>query len=231
MQELFEHHHTFTKEQKMGFVLLFIFAVLVVGLGFLQMRNTIYAPFVVKSQKSPNQITIADETVRLQSIDTDFDGLNDYEELYFYQTSPYIPDTDSDGFTDNEEIVAGTNPLCPENKTCIEEEPIDSDTATGAGQQFSIFDTQLQDNPLVNPNVIGSNGTTDLSAPYQAPINFDTLLNDPNEIRKLLLSTGQITEADLNNISDEMLLDLANGAANQSFGSGDSSQTTDVTNP
>ena len=38
-----------------------------------------------------------DETIRLQRIDTDRDTITDYQELNFYSTSPYLPDTDSDG--------------------------------------------------------------------------------------------------------------------------------------
>jgi hypothetical protein len=45
--------------------------------------------------------------------DTDGDGLTDGEEVYFYNTDPLNPDTDGDGWTDYEEVVAGTDPLDP----------------------------------------------------------------------------------------------------------------------
>jgi len=67
--------------QKTGFVLLFVFALLTVGLSFLQIRNNIYNPFAVKiSQAEADAIQALqfDETTRLQQIDTDQDGLNDY---------------------------------------------------------------------------------------------------------------------------------------------------------
>jgi hypothetical protein len=44
-------------------------------------------------------------------IDTDGDGLSDYEEVITYGTYPNDPDSDNDGYTDNEEVVAGSNPL------------------------------------------------------------------------------------------------------------------------
>lgn len=47
--------------------------------------------------------------------DTDGDGLSDYEEIYVYNTDPLNPDTDGDGLTDWEEVfVYGTDPLNPD---------------------------------------------------------------------------------------------------------------------
>lgn len=47
--------------------------------------------------------------------DTDGDGLNDYEEIYIYGTDPLNPDTDGDGLTDWEEVhIYGTDPLNPD---------------------------------------------------------------------------------------------------------------------
>ncbi len=48
-------------------------------------------------------------------IDTDTDGLTDYEEVRVYSTSPLKPDTDDDGLGDYFEITKyGTNPLKPD---------------------------------------------------------------------------------------------------------------------
>ena len=87
--------------QKTGFVLLLVFGIMAVGLGFLQMRNNIYNPFAISIfQDESNIDSLLDEQTRLQMIDTDHDGINDWEELNFYETSPYLPDTDSDGAGD-----------------------------------------------------------------------------------------------------------------------------------
>lgn len=43
-------------------------------------------------------------------IDTDFDGLSDYEEVQVYSTNPLNPDSDGDTFTDGDEIKNGYNP-------------------------------------------------------------------------------------------------------------------------
>ncbi|WP_457558965.1 LamG-like jellyroll fold domain-containing protein [Candidatus Harpocratesius sp.] len=45
------------------------------------------------------------------SNDTDFDGLNDYEEIMIYNTDPRNYDSDSDSIPDNFEISFGLNPL------------------------------------------------------------------------------------------------------------------------
>lgn len=44
-------------------------------------------------------------------IDTDQDGLTDYEEINIYGTNPYDPDSDKDGVSDGEEVNMRRNPL------------------------------------------------------------------------------------------------------------------------
>ena len=43
-------------------------------------------------------------------LDTDGDGVTDYDELYVYGTNPYLADTDGDGMPDGWEIAHGLNP-------------------------------------------------------------------------------------------------------------------------
>ena len=47
----------------------------------------------------------------MMNVDTDFDGLSDYDEVMTYRTDPLRPDTDSDGVNDGDEIALGTDPL------------------------------------------------------------------------------------------------------------------------
>lgn len=49
---------------------------------------------------------------RLAQLDSDGDGLKDWEEAIF-RTDPHNPDTDGDGTPDEEEIVANRDPLTP----------------------------------------------------------------------------------------------------------------------
>lgn len=47
----------------------------------------------------------------LKNVDSDLDGLSDYDELYIHYTDPYVLDSDSDLISDYDEImIFGTNP-------------------------------------------------------------------------------------------------------------------------
>ncbi len=199
-----------TREQKTGFVLLLIFACLVMSLGVLQIRNNIFSPFIIHLTETEYEESslFQDEAVRLQSIDTDHDGLNDYEELNFYETSPYLPDTDSDGLRDKLEIEQGTNPLCPEGEDCglLLDIPVISTTTdmiTSPLAEISDPVSYLEEfSQGVNPE--------DLAASF----------TDMDKMRELLLKTGMIDEAELNNLSNEELEQIINEIlANQTAGS------------
>jgi hypothetical protein len=47
------------------------------------------------------------------SIDTDQDGITDFDEVTLYKSDPKNPDTDADGFLDGPEILTGFDPLHP----------------------------------------------------------------------------------------------------------------------
>lgn len=200
-----------TSQQKVGFSLLLIFGLLVVGLGFLQMRSNIYSPLLQQQASTVQQrITRSaglDETIRLQQIDTDQDGLSDFEEFEFYQTSPYLPDTDSDGVTDRDEITAGTDPLCPEGGTC--------ESGAGTGRTSSTPVTSpIAEAPTASDLLLGAIEDTrkdeqvqEISEEELAQINL--IASDPEALRAILLSTGQVTEEQLAQFDDETLLRLS----------------------
>lgn len=50
------------------------------------------------------------DNATLQAMDSDSDGLNDYEELFTYYTNPKCNDTDEDGQNDGFEVNSGVNP-------------------------------------------------------------------------------------------------------------------------
>ena len=87
-------------------------------LGGIQLQRTVKDPFsVIRTQTEttqPEEVAL----LELQAKDTDGDGLSDYDELYSYNTSPYIADSDSDAVNDKDEVNRGTDPNCPEGKSC-----------------------------------------------------------------------------------------------------------------
>lgn len=195
-----------TKEQKTGFVLLLIFALLAVTLGFVQMRHTIHKPFFAKLDKeaSATNRLIEDDATRLQKIDTDRDGLNDYEELSLYETSPYLPDTDSDGTPDKKEIERGTDPACAEGSTCATA----ADSASQPGDP--VVEAPLGLDTITPETIIGGEVNTTLGAEGAVSIGqIQSLIQDPKALRELLLKSGSIPKADLEKIDDKTLLELA----------------------
>jgi hypothetical protein len=174
-----------SKEQKMGIMLLSVFAILAIGLGVLQIRNTLYAPFALNKEVPYIVKSDIETNEGLMYRDTDMDGINDFDEQYVYITSPYLTDTDSDGIADKIEIEKGSNPICPEGKDCSES--------------------------AWNGDALLANAPIDLasSTPGPAPSldELADLLNNPAEARKMLLAGG-FDKNILDQTSDEELLKL-----------------------
>jgi len=175
-----------SKEQKIGFVLLLAFAILVVGLGVLQIRNNMYGHFALNNSIPATLKDQVDTVDALRFRDTDKDTLTDFDELYIYGTSQYIADTDSDGIDDGEEVKSGINPLCAEGTSNCELSPesvaIAINTSTG--------------------DIAGS----DLEVPAgQMALDLEEAIKDPVQIRQMLLSAG-IEQEILNQISDIELM-------------------------
>lgn len=181
-------HFGLTKEQKTGFVLLLVFAVLAVGLGILQIRNTIYGPFSLNKSIPLSVKEDLDPTATLKFRDTDKDGLNDFDEIYVYNTSAYLADSDSDGLSDKDEVGKGTDPLCAEGKSC--EGPIMKGDVTITNG--------------VTSSTLAANGI-DSSAAETQPVDLATMLQDPVQVRKMLIDAGMDATV-LDTISDSDLL-------------------------
>jgi hypothetical protein len=180
----------FSHEQKLGIALLLIFALISVALGALQIRNRLYAPFALTSAVPGSLKDEVNSPEALRFRDTDFDGLNDFDELYVYQTSPYLKDTDSDGVGDKQEIEKGSNPICPAGQQC------DNPIVSGEGN-VSVSATST----LVEPRPLDALETGDIRS----------VLSDPAQVRSLLISAG-LDEALIKSMSDKELLAMAAAA-------------------
>lgn len=183
-----------TQQQKVSVIALGVFAIAAITLGLLHVNQGLVgavawkpkAKTVEQTQKKKED-TFAD----LQSKDTDGDGLNDYEELNVFTTSPYLTDTDGDNIDDAKEIQAGKDPNCPEGKKCGAEDV----AIVGAEQAAPSF---------------GLGATAELKQP-EVPKELQQLLTgdgvDARTIRAFLAQSGAKEEL-LKDVSDEDLMAL-----------------------
>jgi hypothetical protein len=199
-----------TREQKMGAGFLLIFGVLTIALGWLQLHNTLYGPFVIKpTEDNKKAVAYTDEKTKLQQIDTDHDGISDYDELYFYKTSPYLPDTDSDGIGDKVEIDRGSDPLCVEGQVCNTDSS--SDNINQASSTVSA-ESLIPDSPTpidVLQSVANQNSVNTQASGGFTKAELDAVAKDPKALRQLLLQSGQVSQAELQKIDDATLLSVA----------------------
>jgi len=151
------------------------------GIGVIQWRGAFKTAFATPTERfrTPAQVE-AERIEAMKTKDTDADGLNDHEESYVYQTSPYLADSDSDGDDDRTELAAGEDPNCPKDKECGAFYGVldASATATGAGLE------------------------------EQEQVIFEQLMNPtPDQIRQMLLQSG-LDPAEIEGIDDATLLEL-----------------------
>jgi len=191
--------------QKAGFISLLVFAILTISFSFLQLRNTVYGKFVIRAPQKASTLQLPeyDEMIRLQQIDTDRDGLTDYEEIYIYGTSPYLADTDGDGISDYDEIMAGTDPLCPEGTVCGE-----SEFGVGVGSSFDPLSPLFDGASTPADILVGSQFSSNTHTTPDSESLLD-MIENPDQLRQILRDTGQISEEDLLRIDDATLIALA----------------------
>jgi len=181
MEEL-EHKVEIEKVRKIALALLIVLGLTGLTLGFFYIRqNLTLATAIPKS--ATNQATF-EAMAELQTKDTDKDGLSDYEELYIYNTSPYLEDSDSDEISDKIEISSGEDPNCPKGQNCLEESAV-----TSPYEETPRAETTV---PEAVPPLID-----------EAYLNSMT----PAQLRDLLKQSG-LSDEILNNISDDDLQSL-----------------------
>ncbi|MBI2484322.1 hypothetical protein HYV71_04020 [Candidatus Uhrbacteria bacterium] len=174
------------------------FAIFLAGLAFVFgiviILNNIKEPFRFDGT-SAQGYAVADiesgepSVEALKSIDTDGDGLTDYDELYIYRTSPYLKDTDSDGYTDDEELRTGHDPNCASGQSCFGSQ-LSFGTSTPASAQSPASES-LQ-------AIFGPTG----------PRSFEDFASlSVDQIRQLLLSQGMSKE-DVGKIDDQALMEV-----------------------
>lgn len=181
LEEDDEEQYNGSKRQKLIFAGVLIFGIAALVLAVLQLKFSLRSPFLANmaaDEKLGNSKLARkeDSLFKSQNIDTDEDGIVDYDEIYTYYTSHYLKDTDSDGYNDKEEIEKGKNPNCPEGKNCS---------------------PYLDDSYIAATSTSGFSMSLDQSEP--------SAINTADVLRNALIEAGTPAEI-LNNISDEELV-------------------------
>jgi hypothetical protein len=110
----------FSSQQKLGLGVLIVIGMTTFVFGIFQINRSILEPMARDGNlkfKSADEVRQEKEE-QLKMSDTDGDGLNDYDELYVFRTSPFLEDSDSDGASDGLEVSQSTDPNCPAGRTC-----------------------------------------------------------------------------------------------------------------
>ena len=150
--------------------------------GTLKIRG---APKSYKELSEEAQIGALSYVLSLQSSDTDDDGLNDWDEMNSYNTSPYLKDSDSDGMPDKVELESGSDPMCHKDSADCAKKPIIS-------QQNAEQELQQEANI---PKEIAE----------QSPFNASSVQVSGKDLRQLLQESG-FPKTELDKFTDEELV-------------------------
>jgi hypothetical protein len=203
-----------TSEQRLSAAVLSICGVLALGLAFNQLHAQVWSPFMVpKAVLERARAFLAQQqddtqqTEALKTKDTDHDGLSDYDELYVYQTSPYLADSDSDGIPDAIEIAQGMDPNCPRGKTCVQALDTVASRASSTDAFGDLLDiTQIPKAPtdlLTQGNASGVAGAQAFLAQPPAP----STMTAP-QIRDYLLSNHLVSADQLDQLPDDKVVEV-----------------------
>lgn len=121
---------------------------LVGGAVSINYRVNSITPYLYSLDPNPGPIQTEAEKrlaqlAEMRLLDSDSDGINDFDEEYSYSTSAYLADTDSDGVNDKVEIDSGENPICAQGKVCEQTRTATVDTDSTSAQ--SMNDLALDD--------------------------------------------------------------------------------------
>ncbi|MEI6835385.1 MAG: hypothetical protein WCK59_00995 [Candidatus Falkowbacteria bacterium] len=110
------------RPQRTAVVVLGILALVILGVWFWQFNMRLNSPFRPTDSEIALGEKVAQDKIKadnaLKTLDSDGDGLSDYDEINIYKTSPYLEDTDGDGISDFQEVKNGTDPLCAAGTDC-----------------------------------------------------------------------------------------------------------------
>ena len=122
--------------KKILFLIVFILLIFAGWFYFSDYKNK-QIQYIAEQEKSP--LAVAMESTNKLDVDTDGDGLKDWEELLWKTDSNKI-DTDGDGTNDNEEISLNKNPLKagPDDKISDKEDLVAQEKAASDSKQNTL---------------------------------------------------------------------------------------------
>lgn len=182
------------RKQKIAVFVLFLGAIFIIVFWAWQFNNRLTSPFNNSdTSKKGNNTASSSPLTDSSQVDTDHDGLSDYDETTIYRSSPYLEDTDSDGILDGEETKNGTNPNCATGQVC-----------NGADNTSPVATSTIATSSLIS--------VPELSLPDDIASSSQQILQDAlagkadaSTLRSLLLSSGA-DKTMLDQISDEDLM-------------------------
>lgn len=185
--------HAFTREQKVGYALVVACGVLAVIFGMFYLVSHLHRPFILSYSGRhvlSSDEKMAQQVAEQQRSDTDEDGMSDYDELYIYESSPYLADTDSDGLNDDVEIMSNGDPNC----------------AVGAACEDETNETRQEDSPFTDEAAEAAAAAQAAADQYTA---IQAMLENLSvgEIRSILIESGADT-AQIEAMSDAEIQSL-----------------------
>lgn len=249
-QEIRNSDKNFRKKTNYFLGILVFIGITALILGLFQIIRGIRSPFEVATSDLESEVSFENDQLlslaELKTKDTDEDGLTDYDELYQYETSPYLKDSDSDGFDDKQEIETQNDPNCPKDKNCTQPSSSETqpsnlnlgevvpqnltteqlrETLKGAGAPESLLESvddetlmQIYQESLAETGLTLENTNT-ANTNLGTTINLEALANlSPAEIRDFLKASGADEEL-LNSVDDDTLMTIFRQALEEQFGS------------
>lgn len=202
--------------QKIALTGLSVVTVFIVAMWVVDLKQAINAPFakyeqneaeIIPTPPSVEQDLFAsgNNIATGSTIDTDGDGLSDWDELNTYLTSPYLEDTDSDGIYDGDEVYGGGDPNCMRSNCAGNE--LESYSYTN---ENAIDPTVVASEVPVYPGGVGQVPTSPFDGASTNEAGIVELMQgnaDPASIRQLLLESG-VDKTMLSQISDQELMSV-----------------------
>lgn len=207
----------FSWQQKLAVAFLAVFGVSALILWAVQFKSGLQVTKPLSPEElaqlnqSQNPQAAALDSLRNQ--DTDQDGLLDYDELYVYNTSPYLEDSDSDGILDKQEIEQNTDPNCPAGQSCAEQAVPSSAGAQPQDSQNPAPADAGAAQPGAAPSAAPAGGSLNTSSQDASKVLGGEV--DAATLRALLRSAGMSADI-LDKISDEQLLSVYKQTLNSS---------------